>query len=160
MPAPVPDPMPTDLRALRYVQHFCVWALRTSVACSPRCRVLQREFDRAFAGGFDAGLGAWHGLIRSLAGGRRRLVIGRPGHVELTHDEGSLLALLAAAQAEDGERFMAHARFIMGHNRLDDLYDHARAFTRLLRNQGHFFGKPPMEALQDATFQASLSATG
>ncbi len=160
MPSPVSDAAPTDLRELRYAQHFCVWALRTSVACSPQCRVLLREFDRAFAGQVDRGLAAWHGLIRSLAGARRRMLIGRPGHIALAHDERSLLALLAAAQADERERFMAHARFIMGHDRLDALYGDAQAFTRLLRDQGHFFSKPRMETLQDAAFQASLSATG
>ncbi len=155
-----PDPVPSDLRDLRYVQHFCVWALRTSVACSPQCRILLREFDRAFAGRIEDGLDAYHDLIRSLGKGRRQVRIGRPGHIELTHDERSLLALLAAAQAGDRERFQAHACFFMGHGRLDRLYDDARAFTRLLGRQGHFFSKPRMDALQDATFQASLSAAG
>ena len=154
------DPLPADLRQLRYVQHFCVWALRTSVACSPTCRILLREFDRAFAGQVNEGIAAYHGLIHSLAGAKRRLLIGRPGHIDLTHDERSLLALLAAAQAEDRERCLAHARFLMGHDRLDGLYDDARRFARLLRDQGHFFSKPRMETLQDAAFQASLSATG
>ena len=156
----VAEPIATDLRELRYVQHFCVWALRTSVACSPTCRILIREFDRAFAGDIEEGLGAYHALIRHLGRGRRKVSIGRPGHVELTHDERSLLAILAAAQAGDRERFLAHARFFMGHDRLDDLYAGARAFTGRLRDKGHFFSKPQMAELEDATFQANLSATG
>lgn len=154
------EPISTDLRELRYVQHFCVWALRTSVACSPTCRILLREFDRAFAGDVEAGLGAYHSLIRNLGHGRRRISIGRPGHVELTHDERSLLAMLSAAQGGDRERFLAHARFFMGHDRLDDLYASAGAFTGQLRAKGHFFSKPQMADLEDATFQANLSATG
>jgi hypothetical protein len=154
------EPTATDLRELRYIQHFSVWALRTSVACSPTCRILLREFDRAFAGDIEQGLASYHAFIRHLGQGRRKISIGRPGHVELTHDEQSLLALLAAAQTGDHERFLAHARFFMGHNRLDDLYDSARDFTGRLRAKGHFFSKPLMVDLEDATFQAGLSATG
>ena len=156
----MPDPIPTDLRELRYVQHFSVWALRTSVACSPTCRVLLREFDRAFAGDIEEGLADFHALVRSLGAGRRKVSIGRPGHVELTHDERGLLALLGAAQSGDRERFLARARFVMGHDRLGDLYDSACAFTGRLRAKGHFFSKPLMIDLEDATFQAGLSATG
>ena len=154
------DSIPTDLRELRYVQHFCVWALRTSVACSPTCRVLLREFDRAFSGDLEEGLASYHDFIRRLGAGRRKVSIGRPGHVELTHDERGLLALLGAAQTGDRDRFMAHARFVMGHDRLDDLYEAAGAFTARLRANGHFFNKPLMVDLEDATFQAGLSATG
>ena len=156
----MPDPIPSDLRELRYIQHFSVWALRTSVACSPTCRVLLREFDRAFAGDIEQGLADFHALIRSLGQGRRKVVIGRPGHIELTYDERGLLALLAAAQMGDRERFLAHARFVMGHDRLDDLYQTAGAFAARLRANGHFFTRPLMVDLEDATFQAGLSATG
>lgn len=159
MPLPA-EPISTDLRELRYVQHFCVWALRTSVACSPTCRILIREFDRAFAGDLETGLGAYHALVRNLGKGRRKISIGRPGHVELTHDERSLLAMLAAAQGGERDRFLAHARFFMGHDRLDDLYASARDFTGRLRDKGHFFTKPQMADLEEATFQANLSATG
>ena len=151
------DIMPSDLRDLRYVQHFCIFALRASVSCSPKCRILLREFDRAFGGDVGDGFSAYLDLVQSLGKGRRKVAVGRPGHVELTHDERTLLALLAAAQDQDRARFAAHACFFMGHNRLDRLYDDARAFTGLLRNHGHFFAKPKMEALQEAAFQASLS---
>ncbi len=156
----VSDAIPTDLRDLRYVQHFSLWAIRTSVACSPHCRTLLREFNRAFAGRFDQGVAAYHALVRDLGGARRKTTIGRPGHIELTHDELSLLALLAAAQNDDRERFLAHARFVMGHNRLDPLCASAGTFTRLLREQGHFFSKPRLDVLQDTAFQANLSALG
>jgi len=136
-----------DLRNLRYAEHFCVWAMRTSVACSPQCRTLLREFESAFGRRAADGLECWHDLLKALTRGARKVRIGRPGLIQLTHDELSLTAMLAAAQAHDRDRFMAHARWIMAHDRLDDVYDEARRFTGLLRERGHLCRLPEASAL-------------
>ena len=77
-----------------------------------------------------------------VKGGARKVRIGRPGHIQLTTDELTLVRMLAAAQAQDSERFMAHACWIMGHNRLDRLYAGAVRFTDMLRDRGHEFQMP------------------
>lgn len=128
-----------DLRALRYAEHFCVWALRTSVACSARCKTLLLEFQRAFGPEDEVATQAYYDLLTNLGEGRRKVRIGRPGHIQLTNDEQTLVRMLAAAQAGDVERFTAHACWIMGHNRVDALYASAVRFTGLLLGRGHRF---------------------
>ncbi len=131
-----------DLRALRYAEHFCVWALRTSVACSAQCRTLRQEFQRAFGAGDEAATEAYYELLVRLGEGKRKVRIGRPGHIQVTTDELTLVRMLAAAQDGDVERFRAHACWLMGHNRLDALYLGAARFTGLLRERGHVFQAP------------------
>lgn len=87
-----------DIRTLSYAEHFLIWAVRTSVACSVQCRTLHREFSHAFGGQESEGILAFHSIVSLLAKGRRKLRLGRPGHIETTRDEIALLALFAAAQ--------------------------------------------------------------
>lgn len=140
-PADTWNPSPYDIRALRYAEHFCVWAIRTSVACSPQCRTLQREFQTAFGAGNEDGTNAYFALLSCLGKGTRKVRIGRPGHIDMTADELSLVLMLAAAQAGDSERFMAHARWVLGHDDLQALYTAARRFTDHLQARGHSFRK-------------------
>lgn len=132
-----------DLRSLRYAEHFSIWAIRTTVACSPLCRTLMREFHSAFGPNMDEGRAAYQTLVEGLARGARKVWIGRPGHITLTSDELCMMLMLAAGQYEDQDRFCAHARWIMGHERLDDLYVRVRRYTDLLRARGHWFRTPP-----------------
>ncbi|ADU12990.1 hypothetical protein [Asticcacaulis excentricus] len=126
-----------DLRQLRYAEHFLTWALRTSVACSPQCRLLQREFGHAFGPEPSEGLKAFHGWLLALAKGRRRLEIGRPGLIALTRDEEMLLSLLTDAQTQDVDRFTALARFVMGAEPSGELYVTARHLMELMAQRGH-----------------------
>ncbi len=71
------DPSPYDVRSLRYAEHFSVWALRTSVACSPQCRTLLREFQTAFGPHNDDGISAYYALMTSLGKGIRKMRIGQ-----------------------------------------------------------------------------------
>lgn len=139
-----PDALPSyDLRTLRYAEHFCAWALRTSVACSPQCRTLLCEFHRAFGDQKDEAIASYHDLITCLGQGIRKVRIGRPGHIHLTADELSLVHMLGAAAYRDRDRFEAHARWIMGHDHLEPLYQASQHLTTLLENRGHTFRKPP-----------------
>lgn len=126
-----------DIRSLRYVEHFLAWALRTSVACSPQCRTLQREFIHAFGAEPSAGIQAFHSWLMALSQGQRRLEIGRPGLIELTRDEEALLALLASAQAGDRDRFLAQARWLMGTEPDAGLYAAGQGLMALLNGRGY-----------------------
>ncbi|UDF05135.1 hypothetical protein [Asticcacaulis sp. AND118] len=142
------SPQGRDLRSLRYAEHFLTWALRTSVACSPHCRMLQREFVHAFGPEPSEGLRAFHGWLLALSRGRRRLEIGRPGLITLTRDEEMLLSLLTAAQTGEAGRFTAQARFIMGAEPGEALYAAAHALMDLMDRRGH--GLPiPKESRRD-----------
>ena len=140
------DTLHTDLRHLRYVEHFTVWLFRTSVACSPGCRMIHREFKHAFGTRVEEAACVFEQVLLCLSKGVRPITMGRPGHIELTHDEQSLLALFAAAQARDEVRFRAHACWLMGHGRVEPLYDHAGALGDILRERGLEFRTPGREA--------------
>ncbi|MFT3996936.1 MAG: hypothetical protein QM667_05985 [Asticcacaulis sp.] len=133
-----------DLRSLRYTEHFLAWAVRTSVACSPHCRMLQREFAHAFGPDPVEGITAFHGWLIALSKGRRKLEIGRPGLIELTRDEELMLALLGAAQASEETRFMALGRFVMGAEPGADLYEAARGLMTRLVQRGHALPERPL----------------
>lgn len=134
---PISESQGRDLRSLRYVEHFLTWALRTSIACSPHCRTLQREFVHAFGPEPSAGVGAFHDWLIALSKGKRKLEIGRPGLIELTRDEEALLALLTSAQTSDAARFMAQARWVMGTEPREGLYPAARMLMILLDQRGY-----------------------
>ena len=136
----LPDALPAfDLRSLRYAEHFCIWAIRTSVACSSQCKTLVREFHHAFGPQAEGGMAAYHDVVQALGQGQRKVRIGRPGHIELTPDEISLMLMFAAGQSGDRDRFIAQARWIMGHDRLDDLAAGVEVFTQMLAARGHYF---------------------
>lgn len=140
-----------DLRSLRYVEHFLCWALRTSVGCSPHCRMLLREFAHAFGPEPSEGMKAFHDWLQALARGRRRLEIGRPGLIQLTGDEELILSLLASAQAADAPLFAARARFVMGAEPQSALYGAACTLMRLLEQRGYSLPErsPPERSLPD-----------
>lgn len=125
-----------DIRTLSYAEHFLIWAVRTSVACSVQCRTLHREFSHAFGGQENEGIVAFHRIVSLLAQGRRKMRLGRPGHIETTIDELNLLALFAAAQTGQKARFLAHARWIMGAEPPEALYLAVQVMVQLLEARG------------------------
>jgi hypothetical protein len=137
-PAPISASVSSrDLRHLRYVEHFLVWAVRTSVACSPHCRTLEREFVHAFGAGPSEGRAAFCDWLLALTKGRRAIAIGRPGVIEITHDEAAMLGLLAAAQNSDLPLFSARARWLMGREPDPQLYAAGVRLMALLGARGH-----------------------
>ncbi|MDV6331955.1 hypothetical protein [Asticcacaulis sp. 201] len=142
------DVAPIDIRTLSYAEHFITWVLRTAVACAPECRMIHREFCHAFGRRNAEGAQAFEGVLLALAKGERPITLARPGHIHLTRDETSLMALFAAAQARDEARFCAHARWVLGHDRTAALYDAAVCLTGLLYGNGHVFRTlPPEQAM-------------
>lgn len=127
---------PSDLRHLRYAEHLLIWSIRTSLACCTQCRTLVREMDRAFGPLSQSGQCGLHVFLKTLGQGRRTIHIGRPGHIELTQDEKSFLALFEAAQAGDRERTAAHARWLAGCDDIADICLAASAFCRLFTQRG------------------------
>ena len=141
------DVAPIDIRTL-YAEHFITWVLRTAVACAPECRMIHREFCHAFGTRHAEGAQAFEGVLLALARGGRSIALARPGHIHLTHDETSLMALFAAAQVRDEARFCAHARWVLGHDRTGPSYDAATCLTSLLYRNGHVFRtQPPEQAM-------------
>jgi hypothetical protein len=132
-----------DVRNLSYAEHFIVWVMRTAIACAPECRMIHREFSHAFGPHVEAGAKAFERVLLALAKGTRPITLARPGHVHMTHDELSLLALFAAAQGGDEARCLAHARWMMGRSRPEPLREAVVDLGILLERNGRTFRRAP-----------------
>jgi hypothetical protein len=141
--APSPETLPNDIRNLSYAGHFIVWVMRTAVACAPECRMIHREFSHAFGPHVEAGAKAFERVLLALAKGARLITLARPGHVHMTHDELSLLALFAAGQIGDGVRCLAHARWLMGKARPEPLCEAVADLGILLARNGRILCQAP-----------------
>ena len=141
--APSPETLPNDIRNLSYAGHFIVWVMRTAVACAPECRMIHREFSHAFGPHVEAGAKAFERVLLALARGMRPITLSRPGHVQMTHDELSLLALFAAAQDGDEARCLAHARWLMGRARPEPLCEAVADLGILLARNGRIVCRSP-----------------
>ncbi|HTM80820.1 hypothetical protein [Asticcacaulis sp.] len=138
-----PEAAPNDIRNLSYAEHFIVWVMRTAVACAPECRMIHREFSHAFGPHVEAGAKAFERVLLALAKGKRPITLSRPGHIHMTHDELSLLALFAAAQGGDEARALAHARWMVGQGRPEPLCEAVADLGVLLERNGRTFRRAP-----------------
>ena len=90
-------------------QELLIGALRR-IAMGGGCAALtRREFATAFPGDANEVFATFRAFLQSLAhGGRRKLRVGLPGACAMTADEMTIIALIAAAQADDAARLNAH----------------------------------------------------
>jgi hypothetical protein len=80
------------------------------IAAGQDCAALtRRDFAVTFHGDADEVFATFRAFLQSLAhGGRRKLRVGLPGACRVTPDETAIIALIAAAQADDEARLDAH----------------------------------------------------
>ena len=91
----------------------------------------------------EAGAKAFERVLLALAKGTRPITLARPGHVHMTHDELSLLALFASAQSGDEARCLAHARWLMGKSRPEPLYEAVADLGKCLARNGRILCRAP-----------------
>jgi len=132
-----------DIRNLSYAEHFIIWVMRTAIACASECRMIHREFTHAFGPHVEAGAKAFERVLLALAKSPRPITLARPGHIYITHDEQSLLALFEAAQSGDEARCLAHARWMMGGKRADVLCEAVVDLSLVLGRNGRTFRRMP-----------------
>ncbi|MES2343854.1 MAG: hypothetical protein V4597_19465 [Pseudomonadota bacterium] len=78
------------------------------------CPLVRRAFHQACGAAGAETLNALEVFVRELARhGRRRVTLGVPGSLPLSRDEQLILALFAAAQAEDYPRLEAHLAWLL-----------------------------------------------
>jgi|GEM_PF-1654786 len=101
-------------------------------------------------------------LVDSLSRlGRRKLVVGDPGRTAQTPDEQTLLAALAAAQADDTDAVTAALRWLFGREPVDEaldaVYNAAASFAsagwtwerpEARRGKEPQFGQPPVRPVR------------
>jgi hypothetical protein len=134
-----PDPScPVDLRDLDYGEHLVLWSFRALASGRGECPVTRREFDHACGALAGEARNALFVFVQQLAmRGRRSITLAPPGCLSITRDEQLLLALFAAAQANDEDRFSAHFSWLAAAPNAPPFFEAARVFTVALGLKGH-----------------------
>lgn len=95
--------------ALGHGGALLIGALRRIAAGRDCTALTRRDFAMTFPGDADEVFATFRAFLQSLAhGGRRKLRVGLPGARRMTPDETAIIALIAAAQADDAARLEAH----------------------------------------------------
>jgi hypothetical protein len=106
---------PDRLCALTRGEHMLLWAFRASAFGGGRCGLVRRQFEDSCGPNGPEAINALLVFVRELAlKGRRTVSICAPGSHRLSRDEQLVLAVFAAAQAEDYRRMEAHLAWLVG----------------------------------------------
>ena len=125
---------------------YALWGFRASAVGHGHCKVLVHGFQSTLGDYGTPALGALRFLARALVSeGGRRICLAAPGCCGVTCDELSLVALLAAAQADDEDRRDAHLRWLMGGRGEEMARTAALAVATVFREAGFLIEPPPVE---------------
>jgi hypothetical protein len=148
------ETLPTHLRDLTQGEHLLLWAFRAAAAGKPDCPIVRRTFDMScgFAG-LEAlsALQVFVGELRRR--GRREVRIGLPGTFALTRDEQLLIAVFAAAQAQDYGRMEAHLVWLTGQEARPPFGAAACMVAQALAMSGFLLRLPDVAAGGGGAFQ-------
>lgn len=113
MPAYPAADAPHRLCELTQGEHMLLWTFRAAAAGAGRCLMVRRIFEDACGPVGAETHNALLVFVRELAlKGRRQISLCLPGIHQLSRDEQLILAVFAAAQAEDYQRMEAHLAFL------------------------------------------------
>ncbi len=125
---------------------YILWGFRAAAMRHTECRVLREGYQRALGPDGDSALECMHELVRSIGlHGGRKILIGEPGCCGVTADELSVVALIASAQEQDGERRDAHLRWLMGRHGEDRARLAADTIGALFLTAGMGINPPDLE---------------
>jgi hypothetical protein len=106
---------PALLGDLTRGEHMLLWAFRAEVCSAGDGGIVRRQFEQACGVVGGEALNALIVFVRELARrGRRRIGLRPPGAYRLSRDEQLVLAVFAAAQAQDYARMEAHLTWLVG----------------------------------------------
>lgn len=138
---------PKRLHDLTQGEHLLLWGFRATALGKGDCRIVRRTYDMScgFAG-LEA-LAAIGVFLRELKRrGRREVALAVPGTYELTRDEQLILAVFAAAQAEDYPRMEAHLVWLTGQSVQPPFGAAACLVAQALAMNGLILRLPPVAA--------------
>lgn len=145
---PQPDDIaPAQLCDLLQGEHMLLWAFRATAFGAGDCHLIRRQFEESCGPMGVQALAALSVFVRELGqGGRRKVTLAAPGSYRLTRDEQSILALFAAAQAEDYIRMEAHLAWLLADTPRAPFPAAACLIAQALEMHGFVLRLPPMEA--------------
>jgi hypothetical protein len=137
------DPTEHEPAGLGQGGQLLIGALRR-IAFGHGCSVVtRRDFAIAFPGDANEVFGTFCAFLQALAhAGRRKLRAGRPGSPIPTSDETALLALIAAAQADDQPLLDAHLCWLARPEARIAVAITARALATALAVHGQWLRQP------------------
>ncbi|WP_332765404.1 hypothetical protein [Phenylobacterium sp.] len=128
-------------------EHMLLWAFRALAIGAGDCRLVRQQFDDACGPVGVEALAALTVFVRELArGGRRKITLAAPGSMRITRDEQLILALFAAAQAEDYARLEAHLAWLLAGEPRPPFPAAACLTAQALGMNGYLLRLPEMEA--------------
>ncbi len=149
-PDPIKPPMSPYVADLTEGEHMIVWSLRRIAVAKTWCPLIDFELARIFKKHQGDVRAAFQQLVSILADhGRRRLRLGLPGMPTLTVDEKLILAILAAAQAQEPIRLKAHLTWLLGRSETQKLFPVVTVIAAGLALNG-FPIRTPQNTLQDS----------
>ena len=145
---PQPDDIaPAQLCDLLQGEHMLLWAFRATAFGAGDCHLIRRQFEESCGPMGVQALTALSVFVRELGqNGRRKVTLAAPGSYRLTRDEQSILALFAAAQAEDYPRMEAHLAWLLADTPRAPFPAAACLVAQALEMHGFVLRLPPMEA--------------
>ena len=159
---PQPDPAaPDHLEDLLQGEHMVLWAFRAIAMGAADCRLVRRQFDMACGPAGSEALAALNVFVRELGlNGRRKVTLAAPGSARLTRDEQLILALFAAAQAEDYGRLEAHLAWLLADTPRSPFPAAACLTAQALAMNGFFLRAPQIEAAPAAEVRGPAADDG
>lgn len=144
---PQPDPAAPDrLDDLLQGEHMMLWAFRAIAMGAADCRLVRRQFDMACGPAGSEALAALNVFVRELGiNGRRKVTLAAPGSARVTRDEQLILAVFAAAQAEDYLRLEAHLAWLLADTPRRPFAAAACLTAQALAMNGYILRLPAME---------------
>ncbi len=141
---------------LSHGEHMLLWAFRAAAFGAGDCRLVRRQFEESCGPlGIEA-LTALTVFVRELGlSGRRKITLAAPGSYRLTRDEQSVLAVFAAAQAEDYARLDAHLAWLLADAPRSPFPAAACLVAQALSMNGYLLRLPTIEAARPPEAETS-----
>lgn len=160
MPQPAPT-APDRLEDLLQGEHMVLWAFRAIAMGPADCRLVRRQFDMACGPAGSEALAALNVFVRELGiNGRRKVTLAAPGSARVTRDEQLILAVFAAAQAEDYGRLEAHLAWLLADTPRPPFAAAACLTAQALGMNGYLLRLPVVEPAPPAEIEEDAAAKG
>ena len=160
MSQPTPT-APERLDDLLQGEHMVLWAFRAIAMGAADCRLVRRQFDMACGLAGSEALAALNVFVRELGvNGRRKVTLAAPGSARVTWDEQLILAVFAAAQAEDYGRLEAHLAWLLADTPRSPFAAAACLTAQALGMNGYLLRLPTVEPAPPAEVEEGGAADG